>query len=97
AHIDHSGNLPMLVKSGFSGPIYTSLATADLCVPMLTDSANIHEKDAVFLNKRHARRKAVGMQVGEEEVQPLYTVEDAERTFPLFRTVPLHTPADIGL
>jgi len=96
AHIDHSGNLPMLVKSGFNGPVYSSPATADLCVPMLTDSAGIHEKDAAFLNKRRARRKAVGMQVGEEDVQPLYTVEDAERTFPLFRTVPLHTPADIG-
>jgi metallo-beta-lactamase family protein len=96
AHIDHSGNLPMLAKSGFKGPIYTSPATADLCVPMLTDSANIHEKDAAFLNKRRARREAVGIHQGGEEVQPLYTVEDAERTFPLFRPVPLHTPADIG-
>jgi metallo-beta-lactamase family protein len=96
AHIDHSGNLPMLVKSGFRGPIYASPATADLCVPMLTDSAGIQEKDAAFLNKRHERRRAVGIHQPDSEVQPLYTVEDAERTFPLFRPVPMHTPTNVG-
>jgi metallo-beta-lactamase family protein len=48
AHIDHSGNLPTLTKNGFAGPIYTSPATADLCQPMLLDSAHIQEKDAEF-------------------------------------------------
>ncbi|MGA2184007.1 MAG: MBL fold metallo-hydrolase [Bryobacteraceae bacterium] len=96
AHIDHSGNLPTLVKNGFHGPIYASPATVDLCVPMLTDSAGIQEKDAAFLNKRHARRKAVGIHNANGEVQPLYTTEDAERTFPLFRPVPMHTPTEIG-
>jgi metallo-beta-lactamase family protein len=96
AHIDHSGNLPMLVKSGFRGPIYASPATADLCVPMLTDSAGIQERDAAYLNKRHQRRRAVGIHHSEAEVQPLYTTEDAERTFPLFRPVAMHTPTDVG-
>ncbi|MGA3026166.1 MAG: MBL fold metallo-hydrolase [Bryobacteraceae bacterium] len=96
AHIDHSGNLPMLVKSGFHGPIYASPATADLCVPMLTDSAGIQERDAAFLNKRHQRRKAIGIHHADGEVQPLYTTEDAQRTFPLFRPVPMHTPTEIG-
>jgi metallo-beta-lactamase family protein len=58
AHIDHSGNLPLLVHNGFHGPIYTSAATADLCGPMLADSAHLQEMDAEFLNKRNMRKKA---------------------------------------
>jgi len=52
AHIDHSGNLPMLVKRGFTGPIFATPATIDLCKWMLLDTAHIQEKDAEFLNKR---------------------------------------------
>src|SRR5579862_5441373 len=59
AHIDHSGNLPLLVKNGFRGPIYTSPGTADLCRPMLLDSATLQEKDAEFLNKRNLRRRSL--------------------------------------
>ena len=98
AHIDHSGNLPLLVKNGFRGPIYTSPATADLCRPMLADSAFLQEKDAEFLNKRQLRRKSlnIGQGSGDALVEPLYTVEDAEATYPLFDPVPLHTPTEIG-
>src|SRR4051812_2734540 len=62
AHIDHSGNLPSLEKNGFGGPIYTSPATADLCDPMLLDSASLQERDAIFLNKRNWRRKVLAGQ-----------------------------------
>ena len=51
AHIDHSGNLPLLVKNGFHGSIYASPGTADLCKPMLMDSATLQEKDVEFINK----------------------------------------------
>ena len=88
AHIDHSGNLPTLVRNGFSGPIYTTPATADLCDWMLRDTAHIQEKDAEFLNKRRDKRKAMGIENGHAE--PLYTMADAERTLPLFRGVPYH-------
>jgi metallo-beta-lactamase family protein len=98
AHIDHSGNLPLLVKNGFRGPIYSSAATADLCRPMLEDSAALQEHNTAFLNKRNLRRRSLnvpGMPV-DEPVPPLYTMEDAEATFPLFHPVALHTPTTVG-
>jgi metallo-beta-lactamase family protein len=85
AHIDHSGNLPTLVHHGFSGPIYTTPATIDLCLAMLADSAHIQTMDAQFCNKRRAHRKAIGRD--DRECTPLYTPEDAEKTYPLFRPV----------
>jgi metallo-beta-lactamase family protein len=98
AHIDHSGNLPLLVKKGFHGPIYSSSATADLCRPMLEDSASLQEHDAAFLNKRNMRRKSLNIPgiASDGLVEPLYTTEDAEATFPLFRPVALHTPTEVG-
>jgi metallo-beta-lactamase family protein len=94
AHIDHSGNLPTLVKNGFAGPIYSTPATVDLCHWMLLDTAHIQEHDAEFLNKRRDHRKASGMENGH--VEPLYTTPDAERTLPLFRKVDYHQPHDIA-
>jgi metallo-beta-lactamase family protein len=99
AHIDHSGNLPLLVKNGFRGKIHTSPATADLCRPMLSDSASLQEKDAEFLNKRNLRRRSLNLKTAPAEnglVEPLYTVEDAERTFPCFHPVPMHSPTQLG-
>lgn len=98
AHIDHSGNLPLLVKNGFDGPIYTSSATADLCRPMLEDSASLQEHDTAFLNKRNLRRKSLNVPgiALDEPIEPLYTTEDAEATFPLFHPVALHTPTEVG-
>ncbi len=98
AHIDHSGNLPLLVKNGFRGPIYASPGTADLCKPMLADAASIQERDAEFLNRRNMRRKSIGAHGGASDrlITPLYTSEDANATFPLFRPVLLHTPTGIG-
>jgi metallo-beta-lactamase family protein len=97
AHIDHSGTLPLLVKNGFSGPIYASPGTVDLCRPMLTDSASLQEKDAEYLNKRYMRRKSINMNSGQQHpIEPLYTTADAQATFALFRPTPMHTPTAIG-
>lgn len=71
AHIDHSGNLPNLTKSGFNGNIYATDATRDLCQIMLADSARIQESDIDWLNKH---RKKDGL----EPVMPIYSERDAE-------------------
>ena len=85
AHIDHTGILPLLVKNGFSGDIYATPATADLCNWMLRDTAHIMESDADFLTRR-----------GHHEVAPLFTMADAEATLPLFRPVDYHKPAQLN-
>ena len=84
AHIDHSGNLPTLVKSGFHGKIYCTPATFDVCKVLLLDSANIHESDIAFINKR--RRKN-----GQSPLKPLYTVHEAENCLKRFRPIPFET------
>ena len=87
AHIDHSGRLPLLVKNGFHGPIYTTPATIDLCDAMLRDTGHIAESDAEFVNRKHS---------DDPPVEPLYTVEDAAAAMKFFRPVPLHKPVHIG-
>jgi metallo-beta-lactamase family protein len=71
-HIDHSGNLPNLVKNGYRGPIYAQRASSHLTRLMLEDSAHIQEADAEYLNRRRAKQ-------GGPPVVPLYTAEDAVR------------------
>jgi metallo-beta-lactamase family protein len=95
AHIDHSGNLPSLVKSGFEGPIYATRATTDLCGSMLPDSGFIQEKDADFVNKRNRRRRGLDPRDHSEDVTPLYTSKDVERTLPLFEEVAYRDPTAI--
>ena len=85
AHIDHAGNLPNLVKSGFSGPIFCTPATRDLCQIMLLDSAFIQERDCEFVNKRHRKQHL-------PPAEPLYTVEDVPPALRLFSPVPYRTP-----
>ena len=94
AHIDHSGDLPLLSKQGYRGPIYTTPATIDLCAPMLKDAAHIQESDAEFIDKRRGRRKAIGVPPGPGAipVPPLYSQQDAEQVNQLFKPVKLHEP-----
>jgi metallo-beta-lactamase family protein len=80
AHIDHSGNLPSLVRAGFRGRIYATSATRDLAGLMLLDSAHIQEQDVAYVNKR--RRKQ-----GKNLFEPLYTQTDALATIDLFQSV----------
>ena len=71
AHIDHSGRIPLLIKQGFQGQVFTTRLTAQLLSIMLRDSAHIQESDAQWQNQK-------GKRAGKEVVEPLYTVADAE-------------------
>ncbi len=77
AHIDHSGNIPNLVKSGFSGDIICTYATRDLCAIMLRDSAKIQRYDIEYLNKKRARK-------GQPPLEPIYTLADAVNSLRYF-------------
>ena len=89
AHIDHSGNIPRLVKQGFKGKIYCTPATRDLAEIMLFDSAYIQENEAVNFNKYRLKE-------GQKPIKPLYTIDDAEKSFSHFRTVRYDTPFKIS-
>jgi len=79
AHLDHSGYLPLLVKNGFTGPIYCSEATRELCAILLPDSGYLNERDAEFAN-RHGFSK-------HRPALPLYTQKDAEASLERFTPV----------
>jgi metallo-beta-lactamase family protein len=85
AHIDHSGNLPQLARQGFTGPIYSTGATAQLSQYMLRDSARIQESDTEYLNKKRAKK-------GEPPLEPLYILEDADEALSRFIGMPYHRP-----
>lgn len=80
AHLDHSGRLPLLVKAGFRGPIYTHRATRDLCQIMLKDAAVLNEKDAEHENRRRLRQ-------GQRLVEPLYSRTEADKAVRQFQTL----------
>lgn len=89
AHIDHSGNLPNLVKSGFNGPIYTTPATAHLDNIMLLDSGHIQEIEAEYLNRKKAKK-------GEPLIEPLYTMIDAGQVAEYFSPTPYDQPVEVA-
>jgi metallo-beta-lactamase family protein len=88
AHIDHSGNLPNLVRQGFAGPIYCTPATRDLTAVMLADSAKIQEEDAEYLNRNRPK--------GTPPIEPLYNREDARRCAGQCYSIPYDRPSEVA-
>jgi metallo-beta-lactamase family protein len=84
AHIDHSGNLPLMVKQGFNGKIYCTTATFDVCKILLIDSAHIHEGDVSYINKHRSKK-------GLPLIKPLYTVHDTEKCLKQFKPLNFNT------
>lgn len=84
AHIDHSGNIPLLFKNGYSGPVYATGATCRLCEIMLRDCAHIQQSDAEWMTRKAKR-------AGEAGVEPTYTLADAEAAIAALR------PCDYGV
>jgi metallo-beta-lactamase family protein len=80
AHIDHCGRLPLLVKRGYQGPIYTNKACGDLVPILLRDSASLAMRDA---------------QRNEERVEPLYDLEDVERVLRQVVPIPYDTQREL--
>lgn len=82
AHIDHTGYLPALVKQGFTGTIYCTHGTHDLCKVLLPDAGHLQEEDAKYAyRKKFSRHK---------HPEPLFTVQDAWEALTHFKSQNYH-------
>ncbi|HMP15388.1 MAG TPA: MBL fold metallo-hydrolase [Gemmatales bacterium] len=89
AHLDHCGNLPRLIKSGFQGPIYCTEATKDLLLPMLYDSCQVQESETRYYNRYHSSSK-------EKNIDNLYDYFDVDETLKRAVTLRYNQPATIA-
>jgi metallo-beta-lactamase family protein len=89
AHIDHSGNIPNLVKHGYKGSIYATPATVDLCKIMLRDSAYLQLKDIEWVMKRRNNGK-------HPPIEPLYSIADVETAIDSFVGIDYDKPLPIA-
>ncbi len=80
SHIDHSGRLPLLVKQGFTGKIYTQRACRDLCRIMLNDAAYINEHETEWENRKRLRK-------GLPLLEPLYSAADVKTALQRFKAI----------
>ncbi|MCX2982752.1 MBL fold metallo-hydrolase [Halieaceae bacterium IMCC14734] len=89
AHLDHSGYIPALVAQGFTGPVYCSQATFELCEILLLDAAHLQEEEAAYRNRRGYTRHAPAL--------PLFTVEQAHKALTLFKPLAVETEHDLDM
>jgi metallo-beta-lactamase family protein len=88
SHIDHSGRLPLLVRHGYQGPIYTHYASRDLCEILLQDSAQLSERDARTENRRRERK-------GLPAIAPLYRRQHARAVIRLAKGLHFRSATEI--
>ncbi len=88
AHLDHSGALPLLFKQGFTGPVFATPATIELCEILLRDSGRLQEEDAEYANRRKTSKHRPAL--------PLYTEDDAQRSLRLFRALPFEEEREVA-
>ncbi len=88
AHIDHSGYVPLLVKNGFTGKIYCSKATYELCRILLPDSGYLQEEDAKRANRYSYTR--------HEPAKPLYDRREAVNSLDQFQVIDFGKPINLG-
>lgn len=89
AHIDHSGNLPQLVRQGFRGRVFARQSTTELCNIMLRDSCFLQKRDLEYINKRRRRD-------GKRLFEPLYEESDVDALMQLFVPTHMHEPREIA-
>jgi metallo-beta-lactamase family protein len=87
AHIDHTGYLPKVVRSGFNGPVYATPATIDLLGLLLPDAAYLEEEGARYANK-HGSSK-------HRPAKALFTQKDAKDALKLLRPIPRGSSSEI--
>ncbi len=88
AHLDHSGYVPLMIRNGFTGPVYATSATCDLCAILLPDSGYLQERGAEFAN-RHGFSK-------HHPAKPLYTQKDADNSLKRFKPVAFEQDLNLG-
>ncbi len=89
AHIDHSGNLPQLVRQGFRGRVFARQSTCELCDIMLRDSCFLQKRDLDYINKSRRRE-------GKKLFEPLYDESDINALMQLFVPTHMHEPREIA-
>ena len=88
AHLDHTGKLPRIARLGFRGPVYATPQTAELCDPLLRDSAYLQQKDLEFANKIRKRKRLDAFNL-------LYGLEETEQVLSQFENKLLHQPFEV--
>ena len=89
AHLDHTGRLPLLVRNGYSGPIYATEATIDITEIILRDSVRVQAYEVMRTNRKRLR-------TGQEPIEPDYTEADVDKIMNLFTPVPYNRYFEIA-
>jgi metallo-beta-lactamase family protein len=80
AHLDHIGRIPLLIKRGFKGIIFSTKATFEIGRLMLLDAAKVMYEDYIVKSRKAQRR-------GETVPPPLYNEDDVINSYDYFKSI----------